>query len=60
SCTVVKNDETPLLSGESRIIKAAINTEQLFGKLTKTVTIKSNAIPKDKTVIINFEIIKNN
>ena len=60
SCTVVENDATPIAPGESRTIKANINTEQLFGKLTKTVTVKSNASPKEKTVFINFEIIENN
>jgi uncharacterized protein YfdQ (DUF2303 family) len=59
SCTVVENDETPILPGESRIIKADINTEQLFGKLIKTVTVKSNATPKEKIFVINFEIIEN-
>lgn len=60
SCTVIKNDKTPLQPGDSRIIKADINTEQLFGKQTKTVTVKSNANRKEKTFIINFEIIENN
>ncbi|MEN8929135.1 MAG: DUF1573 domain-containing protein, partial [Flavobacteriales bacterium] len=60
SCTVIKNDETPLLAGESRVIKAEINTEQLFGKQTKTITVKSNAVPEEKEFIINFEIIENN
>jgi len=59
SCTVVENDETPLLPGDSRTIKANINTEQLFGKLTKTVTVISNAIQSEKTFVINFEIIEN-
>lgn len=59
SCTVVESDTTPLLPTESRVIKAEINTEQLFGKLTKTITIKSNAVPEEKVFVITFEIIKN-
>ena len=60
SCTVIEMDEFSLKAGESKTIKALINTDQLSGKLTKTVTVKSNAVPKEKTFVITFEINEDN
>ena len=59
SCTVIDMDEFTLSKGESKSIKATINTEQLFGKTTKTITVKSNAIPKEKVFVVTFEVIEN-
>lgn len=59
SCTVIEMEEFTLQPGETKSVKAEINTEQLFGKMTKTVTVKSNANPKEKTFVISFEIIEN-
>jgi len=58
SCTVVEEDAFQLNPGESRVVEAEINTEQLFGDLSKTITVYSNAEPKEKTFVVLFEIIE--
>ena len=59
SCTVIDQEQFILTPGESRKIKAEINTEQLFGEESKTITVFSNAEPKQKTLVVLFEIIEN-
>jgi hypothetical protein len=59
SCTVVADSSFRLNPGESKTILAEINTEQLFGELSKTISVHSNAEPREKTVVILFEIIEN-
>jgi len=60
SCTVIEQGEFSILQGEKRRIKAEINTEELFGELTKKITVFSNSEPKEKTFVVIFEIIENN
>ena len=60
SCTVIEQGEFSILQGEKRRIKAEINTEELFGELTKKITVFSNSEPNEKTFVVIFEIIENN
>ena len=60
SCTVIEQGEFTILQGKKRRIKAEINTEELFGELTKKITVFSNSEPKEKTFVVIFEIIENN
>lgn len=59
SCTIIEQEKFTLQKGETRTVKAEINTEQLFGELSKTITVFSNAEPKEKVFVVIFEIIEN-
>ncbi len=59
SCTVINQEEFILKPGETKKIKAEINTEQMFGEERKTITVFSNAEPKKKNLMVLFEIIEN-
>ena len=56
-CTMVEMDKSPFGMNESRKMKATINTEQIFGKQTKIITIFSNANPRKKELTITFEVV---
>ena len=59
SCTVVNTSQVPLQPGESRVVNATIDTEQLSGKQTKVIQITSNSNPAQTEFVVNFEVTEN-
>jgi len=59
SCSVVNTSQVPLQPGESRVVNATIDTEQLSGKQTKVIQITSNSNPAQTEFVVNFEVTEN-
>lgn len=59
-CTVAKWDEKPIPYHKSTNIEVIFNSEGKIGSQTKTVSIKSNAIPDSKTLTLRCEVISPN
>lgn len=58
-CTVAEYEKQPLRNGESGKIKLVFNTKKRSGSVTKTASVKSNAINGTKTLTFRVNIIKN-
>lgn len=58
-CTVPKYDRKPIRPGDNGSIEVIFNTEGRNGIQTKTVTVRSNAVPPVTILKITAEVIYN-